>query len=526
MASTYTKTTKIATIAALSFSLAFPLVGGVSESAWAQDEYYGNTGIYPDDEDHYVPSRDNCAVSAELASTSDGRNDSAPGTGSDSTSVGAWNVEGSDENKVAWHMFDYMTKEVGMSGAFAVGMIANSYYESGLIPDRSQGAGVIRFGMNSKTPPANEGGGGGLFQFTPYTNFTESEYWGKINDEGWGVDNQIAFALDTQFKTGDVALYAFSTNPQYGAAHYGRTPVFSSLEEWYTTDDPAKAAEAFLVGYERPAQFHPERLTMAQEMNDYFNKDRVEADVDKITEFMGGSLDGGSSGFSDLSSSSASSSSDSGAVDCSADSEDNREGGSIPEDASGDHELGDLGSSWGKFYRQDELPDHLKKYALDPESLGINYGDCSNWTKFTNTGDPMLNGQCVALSKAIFGTYWQKDGKSPAGFLCNGNVCSEAASEANGGTDERTPRAGAIAQQKLPGPYGHTYIVSHVFENGDILLIEQNVDGYSGWNNGEVCNWNWRVQSKAGYESFDSSFYVPTKEGYEVNPDVRTLAKE
>lgn len=31
----------------------------------------------------------------------------------------------------------------------------------------------------------------------------------------------------------------------------------------------------------------------------------------------------------------------------------------------------------------------------------------------------------------------------------------------------------------------HTGIVSHVFDNGDILIVEQNVIGYSGGGNSE-----------------------------------------
>lgn len=486
---------------------------------------YANSGS--EDDFNYSRTQVECPAPASEAGSTDGRDDSAPTSSSDVQSAAAWKQEGSEAHTNAKATFDYLTGEVGFSGGFAVGLIANGWYESGWILDRSQGAGVIRFGMNSKTPPANEGGGGGAFQFTPYTKFTNSEYWGKYDPEGWGLKNQLAYMLDTEFKTGAVATYAFSTSPAAGAAHYGRSPAFSSLEEWYSTDDASKAAEAFQVGYERPAQFHPERLALAAEMNDFFNAERIPADKEKIAKFMGGSINGSSDEFADVSfsDSAAPSSSDSSGSEgeCPSVHKAKGGGGSIPEDATGDHGLGDLGAGWGRPFQHDQLPEELKKYAIDPESLGINFGDCKNWVPFTNTTEPLLNGQCVALSKAVYGTYWQKDGKSPASFLCNGEVCAEAASTANGGSPERTPRAGAIAQQKKPGPYGHTYIVSHVFENGDILILEQNMDGYSGWQNGQVCNWNWRVQSKAGYESFDSMFYTPTNEGFSVSDKAKTL---
>lgn len=487
-----------------------------------------SSSVIQDEDDNYVPSKKCAPVdSKDTAGESDGQDDSAPSSGDDAGGVDAWKTKGTIENKTAQQIYDTFTKEHGTSGAFAVGQITNAIFESGLIPDRSQGAGTIRFGMNSKTPPANEGGGGGLWQFTPYSKFTESSYWGKNGGDGWAVANQADYMFDTEFRTGTAWIYASSTNPTHGAAYYGRSPAFGSLKEWLTTSDPTKATEAFQVGYERPAVFHPERLAKAKEVNDYFNKDNKKADTAKIDKLVAGSQSD-SSDFSDVSDASSSESSATGqedSVDCATvQSNEDSEGGAISEEASGESGLS-VGDSWGKPFKYNELPDNLKKYAIDPTSIGVQYNNCANWTQWTNTSDPFLNGQCVALSKSFFNEYWQKDGHSPKPWLCDGYVCADNASSANGASASRTPTTGAVAQQKSPGPVGHTYIVSHVFKNGDILILEQNMAGFSGAQNGQSCTWNWRVQSKAGYESFDTSFYAPTKQGYKPNSKAKTLGK-
>ena len=192
----------------------------------------------------------------------------------------------SAEYQVAQQVYDSFTSQFGVSGAFAVGVIANMYYESGLSPDRAEGG--ANFGMNSKTAPAGmAGGGGGLVQFTPYTKFTESSYWALIDPQGWGVANQIAAIWNMEFANGSVWMYASSTNASYGAAHYGKSPAFASLIQWCSTVDPALSCQAFQVGYERPKNYHPEREDLAIKLNSIFNAANLLADPTKLAVSLG-----------------------------------------------------------------------------------------------------------------------------------------------------------------------------------------------------------------------------------------------
>ncbi|MHA3723757.1 phage tail tip lysozyme [Leucobacter sp. HY1910] len=184
---------------------------------------------------------------------------------------GDWITPGNETYDNAKKLFDLLTTEYGVSGAFAAGVLGNVKQESGFVPDRSQGDGVIRFGMDSKTPPANEGGGGGLFQFTPYEKFTNSDYWGKIKKPGWSIENQVAFMWASEFQNRAVWPYVESNAPG----------TFTSLEDWLSTTDPSKAAMAFQMGYERPLNFHPERADWAQQANEVFNQKAIPANKSK-----------------------------------------------------------------------------------------------------------------------------------------------------------------------------------------------------------------------------------------------------
>lgn len=165
----------------------------------------------------------------------------------------------------------------------------------------------------------------------------------------------------------------------------------------------------------------------------------------------------------------------------------------------------------------------MKQYTIDPRELGIKYAECdSKWVDYT--GGSYMD-QCVALSKIMFGEYWKKVSKFPACFMCDGIRCAKEAAAANGGKVSKKLTRGAVASDTnnalFGHPYGHTYIVSHVFENGGILLAEQNFTGYSGQlAPGETCNWNWCLITAKGLEEAQTVFYAPIDEGFEpVNPD-------
>lgn len=189
--------------------------------------------------------------------------------------------------EVACKIYDKFTKDFGCSGAFACGVLANIKGESGFIEDAGEWnghgkpdvGGVVRFGMDSATPPANfysadSGGGGGLFQFTPYTVFTQSKYWHLINPlQGWAAENQVQFVWDTDFCSG--ALQPYFNAPRAGVNLYRKSfpdsrPLPQNIMQLCSISEPDIAARMFQACCERPARYHPEREQYAKEFAEYF----------------------------------------------------------------------------------------------------------------------------------------------------------------------------------------------------------------------------------------------------------------
>lgn len=154
---------------------------------------------------------------------------------------------------------------------------------------------------------------------------------------------------------------------------------------------------------------------------------------------------------------------------------------------------GDIHSGQGWLY--ETLPEELKKYAVDPKQAGLGWKDASGWQ---DTGYP---GQCVAFATSYFTLLypdWSKHGPRPRG---NGGVLAGNWAKHYGQPLSKTPSKGAIFSNDNSGAYGHTGIVSHVFEDESILIVEQNVKGLSGDDNGETRTWNYRYLTKASYSA-------------------------
>ena len=422
---------------------------------------------------------------------------------------GDWLTEGTETHKIAQKIFDEFTKTYGTSGAFAAGVLANVYQESHFVPDVGESSykypyEVRRFGMNNKKPvtgmgastPASEKPGepdyfgGGLFQFTPYTKFANSSWWQKVNkEEGWAPENQIGYLLEAEFWNHQLEAY------------FGRTGsnAFSNVEALISTDNPADAALYFMMAYERPLNVHPERLEWAKQANKVFNKENIKADKSK---WKFGSSSGGA----------ASSSSDKKKSDdeCPAGHKDAKAGWG--EDGTGTY-------SQAGVWKPEELPDELKKYAIDPESLGMHYSSSNGWA---NPGD-----QCAHLSETMMATLWEKDGKSLGVQRTEaGKDEADSHARAYGGSVTDQPTKGAVSGVPAGAinshsVYGHTYIVSHRFANGDILALEQNYGGKSGAANHSTCTWNYRIITKEEYTSSHTKFFSPESLGYKPNPKVK-----
>lgn len=175
-------------------------------------------------------------------------------------------------------------------------------------------------------------------------------------------------------------------------------------------------------------------------------------------------------------------------------------------------------------WRYDSLPDELKQYAIDPRSLGMKYGESTGWNigaaNYISAG---YADQCTALSSALMGVLWEKDGVPlgrKSGLSGNGNELVDQMCAFMGVESRTEPVSGDLVSTKT---YNHTQVVSHVFENGDILVVEQNIPGYSGELNGESYTWSYQYITKAKYKSVGSIFTSPESLGYKISAKAKSV---
>lgn len=175
-------------------------------------------------------------------------------------------------------------------------------------------------------------------------------------------------------------------------------------------------------------------------------------------------------------------------------------------------------------WRYDSLPDELKQYAIDPRSLGMKYGESTGWNigaaNYISAG---YADQCTALSSALMGVLWEKDGTPlgrNSGLSGNGNELVDQMCAFMGVESRTEPVSGDLVSTKT---YNHTQVVSHVFENGDILVVEQNIPGYSGELNGESYTWSYQYITKAKYKSVGSIFTSPESLGYKISAKAKSV---
>lgn len=175
-------------------------------------------------------------------------------------------------------------------------------------------------------------------------------------------------------------------------------------------------------------------------------------------------------------------------------------------------------------WKYDQLPDELKQYAIDPRSVGMKWHSSEGWTIGAgNYISSNINDQCTTLSSALIGVLWQKDGKPlgmGAGLSGNGDQLVGQMVSTMGVKSRTEPVSGDLVST---GTYNHTQVVSHVFENGDILVVEQNVTGFSGQGNGESFSWSYQYVTKAKYEADKYTFASPESKGYTINPDAKSV---
>lgn len=249
--------------------------------AQAKNDYNGIRVCTPE-EVNYIETFNDPAANGAPSSLNDVPNGEA----------GDWLKEGTPQYEVAKQIYDFWTQEIGTSGAFAAGVVANVKQESNFVPNISEGGG--RFSHPMATEPTHGGPGGGLYQFTPYSKYTGSPHFAT---GGWTVQPQSMFVWHSEFITGAVDAGMKNAPNLYGIeAPFDRTftaipkgkqgtpLVILDPNALITSNDPVRASKGFQVGYERPAQYHPEREKDAIAANKAFNKNNYPGDADKLAK--------------------------------------------------------------------------------------------------------------------------------------------------------------------------------------------------------------------------------------------------
>ena len=205
-------------------------------------------------------------------------------------------------------------------------------------------------------------------------------------------------------------------------------------------------------------------------------------------------------------------------------------GGVLAPDGTGTHTQ-NVPQGFGLAFKPQDLPEELKKYAINPESLGIKYGapvhikldgpDENGWCTFNGGSDA---GQCTELVASLNYALWEKNGSHFHNAQGHGKLVAGVISGKTSAPVTNEPHTGAVFSTSYSNEFGHTGVVSHVFENGDVLIIEQNISKYSGASNGTPNTWDYRLISKASYGSeFDGGFVYLGDAGYKIASSVKTL---
>lgn len=172
------------------------------------------------------------------------------------------------------------------------------------------------------------------------------------------------------------------------------------------------------------------------------------------------------------------------------------------------------------WWKKDDLPPEIKQYALDPESVGLKWRSKQGWEGASAYIASGYTDQCTTLASALFGAMWEKDGKAMGdshGMTGNGVEMAKQVASKFGKSTTSTPTSGDIVSLQP----NHVAIVSHVFDNGDILLVEQNVPNYSG--NGDSFTWNYSYITKATQKAKNYEFWNPSSEGYKVTSKAKSV---
>lgn len=404
-------------------------------------------------------------------SDDDCSDDSDSTTATASTGIsGDWATPGTVSYNNAKSVWDAWVSH-GFDGAATSGILGNIAHEGGFsIPDRAQG----HFGDDEATNGVSAGvdpiadteqhKGAGLYQFTYFKKYAD------LGDSKWlDIGAQTDFAWSSE-------ISKFIDNCPYNVGGYG----VGSYRAYSQLTDPDAAAKAWFSMYERGAAYNSAKSASAQQAYMLFDGASVSADPTKLGTDAA-ALHGMATDLDDQSGT------------CGDESDES--------DGTGTHSEA-VGANWSTY---DELPDDVKKYAHDPSKL---LGDRGNGAKWTELGCSATSAnQCVGFSVAYGNAIWGLTGNKM------GNGIDTAKGFASQTQTELidSPKAGAIVSQDGYGngaSAGHTFIIQHVYENGDVLVAEQNWST-SGETAGEMYTWDFRIESAPNLKEHHAVYAYP-----------------
>ena len=376
--------------------------------------------------------------------------------GGGDTITGNWAVKGSDPYNNAENIWNFW-KSKGFSGAAIAGVLGNIAEEGGFtIPDRAQGHFTDGPDSQVSRGVVPLGGGAGPYQFTPYTKFAplNSNKW-----LDWDAQNQYVWTSELQ-----------------------SAPWRNSYS---LMSDPVKAAQTWFDKYERGQSYNPQKSGAATTAYQLFGGENISGSpVDDANQ--DNTNTDNSDNNADLSS-------------------DAQNGCDVTDGGDNSDNTGHAAKgAWANF---NDLPADVKKYAHDPARV---LGPRGNGDKWIAQGVTTTSyNQCVGLSVAYGNLIWGLSGNKTG----NGIDTASGFAGQTGTRLSTKPTAGAIFSRGNDTIYGHTGIVQHVFENGDMLIVEQNYPGLSGEAGHQTFSWNFEVVTKAYMESYNAVYANPGANG-------------
>ncbi|KAA8700930.1 NlpC/P60 family protein [Lactococcus lactis subsp. hordniae] len=195
---------------------------------------------------------------------------SSSDSGDDSgTADGSWEKEGTKSHANAQKIWNFWKKK-GFSGVAIAGVMGNVAHEGNFdIPDRAEG----HYGSNEKENGISEGvvpsvgsgypvgktgkpeGGGGHYQFTPYSKFAD------LGSSDWkSTEKQCQFVWDSEVK-----------NAKWLDSYKKIDTVDEAVAQWFTL-------------YERGASLNPEKVTSGKKAYEIFGGSNVGPSISDDTD--------------------------------------------------------------------------------------------------------------------------------------------------------------------------------------------------------------------------------------------------